>query len=532
MILRGGVMVTYGCRFARLQVRFLALHPVVFVLALMLLAGSVGAADADSDAYYNARPVTAAEQMGLFAGIDNSHGNGLHPGSNRIFDFEINVQNGLVYRFEGSIVPEEARYALTVAFTVFDRINYYMDQLLPEVEELGTRVDALEANSMSEQVLEQLVKMGDYMSSTSWSYDLYYVDPSTGAISSFSRGPGSGLFKLLVDGFWSSAFSGAYNSKFLGNQIVSLGPKIDSVGAKVDSLQSYIQSFFADSVWTFNMSFIDPSTGIRTSSTRGSSGLFSLLSDGFWALSYGNSLNSQFLGDRVKDLQSFFSDSSWTYDMYYVDPSTGNITSISRGPNVGLFKLLVDGFWSSAYSGTLNAQFLGRSLIGTDRNTAFTFISIDADGNVTASTQDANNLLDALGIIGTSLQGPLAKLQYVLASDEDIAFKAAEKENLDTAQDSFFGDGAGAVKPSNITDVAGVSGGITSTFAGAGSPSDIFTAGNSNENWNWFSQSVADELNGESVSLQSDDDLDGLLDGFVLDEDGFYHLADTSFWEW
>lgn len=172
---------------------------------------------------------------------------------------------------------------------------------------------------------------------------------------------------------------------------------------------------------------------------------------------------------------------------------------------------------------------LAQLMSGSDRVTTFSLASIGEDGSVSYSDTEVDNLLDALGLLGTSIQNPLANLEYVLANSEDVAFKAQEQENTEAAKDSFFGDGAGAVKPSNITDAASITSGFSSSFSGAGSVGDIFTVLQDASGWGFFSQEVYDDMNGLSVVALSDDD--DILSDFIEVEPGFFALADTSFFD-
>lgn len=116
------------------------------------------------------------------------------------------------------------------------------------------------------------------------------------------------------------------------------------------------------------------------------------------------------------------------------------------------------------------------------------------------------------------------------ASDEDIQIRDQEKENTDTAKDEFFGDGQGSVKPSDITEAAGLTSGVKGSFSGAGSPSDVFYTINSSDSYSFFSQEVSDSLDTVgfvSVASAEQED-DSWMDVFSSDEDGYYSLVDTS----
>lgn len=145
------------------------------------------------------------------------------------------------------------------------------------------------------------------------------------------------------------------------------------------------------------------------------------------------------------------------------------------------------------------------------------------------SFQTFTTVFGLLGYIAETQQNLLTKLQFVLASDDDIKMKQDEKENQDAAVDNFFGDGEGAVKPTDISDAAGVAGNIKQTFDGAGSVSDAFTPVNDAANYSFFSQEVANELDKVSQpASQMDEDY---LEMFQVDEDGFYSLKPSSLFD-
>lgn len=197
--------------------------------------------------------------------------------------------------------------------------------------------------------------------------------------------------------------------------------------------------------------------------------------------------------------------------------SSGSVSSASRG---------------FSFLGMIVQSFLGLSkqLVGVDSSALFSFLVPGQDGGLEVQTQEVNNLLDALVLLGTSFQNPLAKLQYVLASDDDIALKDANKPNEDSFKDNFTGDGDAAVKPSDIGELAGVSSSVKDTFAGAGSPSDIFSVLNDSGSFGFFSKEVADILEPPVPAVVSDEpfDRDALIasdpefwEQFDIDDEGF-----------
>ncbi len=165
---------------------------------------------------------------------------------------------------------------------------------------------------------------------------------------------------------------------------------------------------------------------------------------------------------------------------------------------------------------------LSVNLAGSDKLTVFSLLSPGEDGGMESQEMTADNLLDALGLLGTHLQNPLAKLQYVLADDDDIKLKDATKENQDSFTDNFTGGGSGAVSGSQIKDVAGIGSDVQQAFAGAGSFSDIFTVLNDSGNYGFFSQEVADALTtvGTPAAVSESSIMNDILEDYDVDESG------------
>ncbi|MDE6454607.1 MAG: hypothetical protein K2L38_01555, partial [Dysosmobacter sp.] len=235
-------------------------------------------------------------------------------------------------------------------------------------------------------------------------------------------------------------------------------------------------------------------------------------------------LNSNFLnrfGDvfkiRFANRQVFLNNSfaDWLYyfeaDLWDMLSPSGNFGFLDSSGSVSSAPK------GSSFLGMIVQSLLGLSkqLVGADSSALFSFLAPGEDGGLEVQTQEVNNLLDALALLGTSLQNPLAKLQYVLASDDDIELKDSQKENENQFKDNFTGDGDAAVKPSDIGELAGVSSSVKDTFAGAGSPADIFSVLNDSGSFGFFSQEVADILEPSVPAAFSDDppfDVDALME--------------------
>lgn len=164
---------------------------------------------------------------------------------------------------------------------------------------------------------------------------------------------------------------------------------------------------------------------------------------------------------------------------------------------------------------------LSLNLSGGDKSTVFSFLPEDIFADAQQVTSD--NLLDALGIMGTQLQQPLQRLAYVFANPQDLEIRQDVSDNLDQAQEDFFKpDGQGAVSPGNIKDAAGISGGAAGALASPGSVGDVTGQINNPDNFSFFSQTTLVNLDTVPVTVSEDED-----DGFV----DFYDPSNSALWE-
>lgn len=194
--------------------------------------------------------------------------------------------------------------------------------------------------------------------------------------------------------------------------------------------------------------------------------------------------------------------------------------------------------WMSGYSQPLPlSTVIGRGFAGLSTNLAggdkkSTFVPlIGVEGPLQKQEISVDNLLDAITLVGTHLQNPLAKLQYVLADDDDISMKDAVKDNQQAVEDEFTGNGSGSIGRGDITDAAGISGGLRDTYGGAGSVGDAFDVMGASDTWSFFSSDVAAELDAsDQAASQALDDEDPFA-GFSVGEDGLYHLSPGSMFD-
>lgn len=180
---------------------------------------------------------------------------------------------------------------------------------------------------------------------------------------------------------------------------------------------------------------------------------------------------------------------------------------------------------------TLANGFLGLAnrLSGNDRATTFSFLPKDV--TQAAVSVSVDNLLDAIGVVGTELQNPLQRLAFVFASDQDLSIRDDVSDNVDSAQDNFFKPGSGgSVSPDNIGDAAGLSSGFKDSLSSPVSVGDFFTQFNSDSNYSYFSEQSRADLDTVSSPVAISD-IDSFVDDVLAldsDGDGYVSLYDPD----
>lgn len=140
----------------------------------------------------------------------------------------------------------------------------------------------------------------------------------------------------------------------------------------------------------------------------------------------------------------------------------------------------------------INSFTLTKQMAYTDYNAQQTGLSwTDIEQSITFTpTSSTNGLYNWL----KNIQAPVARLSYVLASDERIAAQEAAAANEEAVVDNFIDNtGDGSASPSDIGSISDLSSGYKSNFGSDASVSGIFNIFNSN-NMGWFSQETANQL--------------------------------------
>lgn len=177
--------------------------------------------------------------------------------------------------------------------------------------------------------------------------------------------------------------------------------------------------------------------------------------------------------------------------------------------------------------GFLGLASILRGESGSDISASFYTFDDDYMRDV-ESVQYANVLM-ALADGFSRLQKPLSQLQVILASDDDLTLRQESSEQLDAVDQDFFTDGKAAPSVSDIGDMGDLSSDMGTLFNSGVSAGSFFSSVNSSDAYSFFSQQTADDLDTtNSISAFSTDDP---FEDFVLDEDGYYQISDTSFFD-
>lgn len=98
--------------------------------------------------------------------------------------------------------------------------------------------------------------------------------------------------------------------------------------------------------------------------------------------------------------------------------------------------------------------------------------------------------------IGSNLSMHLSRLDYVLASDDEIAARQAAEDNQNAFVDNFLdGSGSGSASTSDLGDMADGSAAIKAAFSSNASATDAFNIlSGDGDVWDWFTQGTKDSF--------------------------------------
>ena len=177
---------------------------------------------------------------------------------------------------------------------------------------------------------------------------------------------------------------------------------------------------------------------------------------------------------------------------------------------------------------------LGSFLVGSNGRAFFSPWN-SSTGEI-GSTFRGYGLGGLIAELGMPMQYDLAKLRYVLASDQDIEISKKNEPVKDAIENNFVGDAPGAVKPDSVGDMAGISGGLQDSLNTGANAGDVLGFLNGSEGWGFWSQEVANGLHNVPASTADDEvsiyygDIDSFEDLSFEDFAGidFIHFYDPS----
>lgn len=238
---------------------------------------------------------------------------------------------------------------------------------------------------------------------------------------------------------------------------------------------------------------------------------------------------------QVKNIYDYFN--AKKYSASFQLPATDGQELFFRSINsTGFFDLFGQFFMNQITATTNSYIMLKRLLIGNDFSQVYTSFDYDEEGNLVEQERTMTNVVQTLIAGFEDIGLDLAKLQYVLADEDDISLKKATTENQKEFENQFTGDGNGSVDKNDISDAAGLTSSVSDLFQTDVSSSDFFRAFSDNSALEFFTQPVANDLDtvGSAATFSAvddDDDLLSVLDDFVFDDDGFGTVKDSSFFD-
>lgn len=122
---------------------------------------------------------------------------------------------------------------------------------------------------------------------------------------------------------------------------------------------------------------------------------------------------------------------------------------------------------------------------------------------LTSSSFTPTSAINGIYTWFSKVQEPVARLSYVLASDERIDAQEKAADNEQAVVDNFIdSSGSGSASPSNIGSVSDLSSGFKNNISTDASVSDIWNIFNA-DNFGWFSQETADQLDNSGSSTRT-----------------------------
>lgn len=164
----------------------------------------------------------------------------------------------------------------------------------------------------------------------------------------------------------------------------------------------------------------------------------------------------------------------------------------------------------------------------------FTTYSYNDAGELQEDTVPVTNVIQALIAGFQDIGLDLAKLQFVLANDDDIKLRADMKDQQDAFQDSFTGSGDGAASVSDVKDAALISGSTADLFKSDVSVSQFYQGFADDSLFEFFTETTRDNLDQVNAPQAVSDEEwkpEDVLDGLIVGDDGLVHPEDSTLFD-
>lgn len=487
LIMRGGVMVTYRYRHSGLRVRISALHPIfLFCFFVIFLSAEV---HAESLTYYIGQDTT------LLGAVQSDSDDGIMPLADPLL-YTLFQNRFYGYQYDRRVTKWNR---LVITDTDDQHLAF---EILDLVVGINAVTDALEAKIDGVATAEN-----DVYSATQISKGDDSIRTDTPNLLGLVTQNQNSLYTGIVPSVRNSKIDVWYTGS--NGRPVNLTSNVglaDILASNSISLSS-LTKFFYDETQSSRIAYLtfDALGGIGGTYTNlGSelsvSSLLSLVTE--------NQLRQDLL------LRKVLTTDNLNLPMLMFDGSTSDTGRYDSLPYIT----------SNGFAG------LAQLLAGNSGIRTIDVTYVDPSNPLAEGvTYKFHDLFSYLSSYSTEMGTLLTKLQFVLASDQDIEMTQQEQKNKDTVYDDFFGDGQGAVKPSDITSASGLTGGAKDILDGAGSADQAFTAASDSDSYLFFSQEVANDLDQVGQpSLQHDEDI---FEGLIQDEDGFWSLGNSSMFD-
>lgn len=285
---------------------------------------------------------------------------------------------------------------------------------------------------------------------------------------------------------------------------------VDQIEGYIDSIEPYLVTLY--SYVNDIKGYTDQiETKIDTSNTN-TSNIYSVLSNGI-NIDLGNPWQPYFMPSDDYN----FNNSDWRYAWNIRLNADG---SVSAGDYYNTNYLILLKRLMQNLSNGIN--IFGRYMItGVTTSGSDSILTLyDKDLNTT-NTGSTSYWYD-FRAWASNISSHLARLDFVLASDDEIAAREASQDNQDAFVNDFLdSNGAGSASASDIGDMSGISSGVQDILSTGVSPASAFSSMNSNSSaWDWFkndTKNALDTTTSNRRNIKSSDSDTPLLDNYYSD---------------